>query len=188
MHTPHDNVGPFFVSPCITCIIPLVTQEEGASILFWAKQDSLRIILEAKSDKSEFRKNVAGALMAVIAAEGVDAAMKWMSSDGSRAQVDVTLHSPHHEAFSALNEVTGVVHDTDGLTALQLPPDLNLWLVLDVLAATVSEMYALSIKSQGLQRMCDAISVRFPHSCKFCNFVSKQSIFTWGPEQRVKLF
>eukprot|EP00892_Ulva_mutabilis_P007265 jgi/Ulvmu1/4910/UM201_0002.1 len=133
--------------------------EGSATIVFCSKPQSLRIVLEADSDKQEFRSKLSDALFAIMAAEGIDAAMKWTSSDGSRGHVDVTIRAPHHQAFSALSDVSGDVHDTDGFTALQLPPNLNLWLVLDVLAATVNELYALSIKSKGLQRMCDVISV-----------------------------
>lgn len=119
--------------------------------------------LEAISDRDEFRSKVSDALFALMAAEGVDAEMSWKSSEHSRAQVKVTLRDPHDQAFSALHEVVTDTHETDpNFTVLELPPHLNLWLLLDVIAATVSEMYALSIKAKGLQRMCDAISVRSP--------------------------
>lgn len=139
-----------------------MAQEINGKIMFWAKTESLQIVVEADCTKHEFRAQLADALFAIVAADRIDAIMKWIPSDGSQAHVDITLRAPHHQAFSALNDVTGVLHDTDGFIALQLPPNLSVWLLLDVLAATVSEMYALSIRSKGLQRLCDAISVRNP--------------------------
>lgn len=134
--------------------------QEDARMMFLAKPGFLRMSLEARSDKDEFRRKVADALWAIMAAEGVDAAMSWQTSHHSRAHVDITLHDPHDQAFSALKVVAGEINETDTFTALELPPHLHLWLLLDVIAATVSEMYCLSIKAKGVQHMCDVISVR----------------------------
>lgn len=141
----------------------LFVAQATPKVLFLAMPGFLRMTLEAESDGDEFRSKVSDALFALMATEGVDAEVSWKSSEHSRAQVKVTLRDPHDQAFTALQEVVTDTHRADTeFTKLELPPQLNLWLLLDVIAATVNEMYALSIKAKGLQRMCDAISVRTP--------------------------